>query len=86
MKEEIDYECLISIILEISDRIQLINRTLIPKEKEPVIQHLAAASIHIALFMQDTYTDKEGKENINASYMEEFLKKCGCDYLKKNEN
>jgi len=87
MKEEIDYECLASVVLEISDRIKLINQTLIPKDKEPVIQHLSAASIHIALFMQDIYTDKEGKENINHVYMEEFLKKCGCNYLdKKNEN
>lgn len=87
MKEEIDYECLASLVLEIGDRVKLISSTLIPKDKELVIQHLAAASIHLALFMQDVYTDKEGKENINHSYMQEFLKKCGCNHLvNKNES
>lgn len=84
MKEEIDYDCLASIVLEIGDRIKLISSTLIPKDKEPLIKHLAATSIHLALFMQDVYIDREGKEKINENSLKKFLEKCGCNYREKN--
>ena len=79
MTEEIDYDCLSSLILEINDRIKLITTTLIPLDKEYIIKNLASASIHIALFMQDICEYKLGiKDNKDYKIINKFLQECGC--------
>ncbi len=79
MKDKIDYKILTALTLEINDRIKLINTTF-PKDKEILLKHLAAASIHLALFMKGIYTDKEGLHPESEDYLEDFLNNCGCNY------
>lgn len=79
MKDKLDYEAIAAIALEINKRIKLI-KDLFPEDKEPLLNNLAAAAIHIATFMMDIFEDKEGLESssVKSKSFKEFLKKCGC--------
>ena len=48
-------------MLEITDRIKLINR-IFPKENEKLLKHLAAGSIHLAFFERDVYDYLENEK------------------------
>lgn len=82
MEEKIDMEAIVACCSEIRDRVKLIG-TIFPKDKEFLLNHLAAAQIHIALFMKDLYgylTDQS--ENFPEELR--FLENCGCkDFLDK---
>lgn len=83
MKEEIDYEAMSVLMLEVSDRIKLIEK-IFPRNKEKLCKHLAAASIHFALFARDMVRDKEGFNNSSLEKIEKkFLEECGCKGLIK---
>lgn len=82
--EKIDHELIACVVLEMTDRIKLIMK-LFPKseEKQNLLRNLAAASIHLAFFMRDIFTDSEGKEIKELEEHEKvFLNECGC---KKND-
>lgn len=72
-----------SIMLEITDRIKLINR-IFPKENEKLLKHLAAGSIHLAFFVRDVYDYLENEKTSSDENSENrFLEECGCDFNKK---
>ena len=79
MEYQMDYKAIGALSLEINQRIKLI-KDIFPKDKEPLLNNLAAAAIHITTFMMELYEDKEGlKPNKKRTEsFERFLEKCGC--------
>jgi hypothetical protein len=69
-------------VLDISKGFQIIKDNF-PKENERILKHLAAASIHMALFMKDFYEISEGEKLMNRDVEEDFLSKCGCKDIPK---
>ena len=82
MKNKLDYNAFSSLMLEITPRFKLFE-TIFPKDKLHLLEHLAAASIHLTLFAKAVFLDKEGEKNINPAHINHFLKVCGCKDLKK---
>ncbi len=83
MKEEIDYEAMSALMLEISDRIRLLEK-IFPRDKEFICKHLAGASIHFALFARDMVRDQKGFTSASLDKMErKFLEECGCKEIPK---
>jgi hypothetical protein len=77
--EAIDHEVIAALIREITHRIELMTK-FIPKEKEPLVKQLAAASIHLAFFAKDLYADLRGEKiDIDKELEEKFLNECGCN-------
>ena len=86
-ESKIDKELVAAVTLEITDRYKLLL-TLIPKElnREVFLKHLAAASIHTAMFLRDFYDYIEGKKITAPDKNEmEFIDNCGCDMKEKDE-
>jgi len=56
-------------------------------DKEKLLKHLAAASIHITFFMNDLYEDIEGYEPfaIDKELEKIFIEECGCNLNKKGK-
>lgn len=74
----IDYEIVAAFSMEIGDRNKKIMEY-IPDEKDHLLKHLAASSLHLALFMRDILNDQTGKyKNINPELEKIFLDNCGC--------
>ncbi len=52
---------------------------LFPKENEHILKHLAASSIHMAMFMRDLHDISIGdKSPRNEQIENKFLNDCGC--------
>lgn len=80
MTNKIDAEIIASLMLEISDRINLTLK-MIPNNEDnnQILKHLAAASIHVALFMKDVHDFTVNKKTeIKEDYIKKFLESCGC--------
>lgn len=64
-------------------KIGTLHRTIMeafPKENESLLKHLAASSIHLAMFTQDLASIVHGhKIEINKELTDKFLKECGCN-------
>jgi hypothetical protein len=83
MKEEINHEEISILLLEISPRIQLIT-DIFPTDKESLLNHLAAAAIHLSFFARDVFKDQPSYRKSALEGMEQiFLEKCGCKDLIK---
>lgn len=68
------------IILEITDRLKIIN-DIFPEGNEHILKHLAASSIHIALFLRDlSEISFDKKENYDKHKEDKFLEYCGCNF------
>lgn len=71
-------------LIEIGEKHKMIAN-LFPKENEHILKHLAAAAIHISLFARDFHDITMGvKTSLDNESIEQFLKKCGCDFHKKD--
>ncbi len=82
MTDKIDYDLIGKHLLKITPLLTLIKDN-IPKDKEPLLKHLAAASIHLAFFAENIFNYKEDKESeINKELIDKFLKECGCGFNK----
>lgn len=75
-------DLIVSLTNEITDRYNSIIK-IFPQENEELLRHLAAASIHTALFFRDIaiYLHKFSKDgsNINEDELKIFYNACGCD-------
>ena len=81
MTNEIDFEAIAVVALEISDRVKLISK-LVPKEKEILIKDVAAMVIHLGFFMHALVNEQGFHEDtFDPALKKKFLDKCGC----KNE-
>ena len=86
MQEKIDYEAISVLLLEITDRIKLIEK-IFPITEEPLLKHFAAAAIHLALFSKEIYEhSSKGSISVESELMQRFLDECGCKGLIKNDN
>ncbi len=83
-ESKLDIELISAITLEITDRYKLLLK-LIPKElgEERFLRHLAASSIHMAMFTRDLRFYVEGKEMYIDKSEDKFLAECGCDMKEK---
>jgi hypothetical protein len=76
--KEFDEVLIASIVLEINEKFKRIT-PMIPKEKEHLLKNLAAAAIHVALFMRDLAFDEKTP---TSKHEEVFLNECGCEEFK----
>ncbi len=75
---KLDYDAIASLSLDINKLIGLIVES-VPNDNNELLRHLASASIHIALFMQDVCSYKETKEIHKLTKLQQsFLDNCGC--------
>jgi hypothetical protein len=82
MKELIDTDFIVANVLEMNEKIKIINKA-IPEGNEHFLKHLAASAIHLALFMKDFYeVVRDEKVGIDKEHYNNFLQECGCDFNK----
>lgn len=83
MTEKIDNEAIGALLLEINDRIGLIQK-IFPRDKEILLKNFAAAAIHLALFAKELYEheNKNCIEPVKGKLMKRFLDECGCKDIK----
>lgn len=78
----IDVELIAKLSSEISDRYKKIVN-LFPDGNSEILKHLAASSIHMALFMQAFYDIHKGiKTKMDDKTINKFLEECGCNFKK----
>ena len=83
MSEVLHVDLICSLVKEINDRFKLIVK-MFPKDgsKEHLLHDLAAASIHVTLFMGDLVLvndeSVEKKHGIRKELRDKFLEECGC--------
>ncbi len=82
-KIQFDQDLLAAVSLEIADRFTLLTKLFpkdIPLDDQVIIKHLAACSIHLALFMKDIHQHLTDQKIDISSHMKKFLEQCGCDF------
>ncbi len=79
MTTKIDYDAISVLLLEINDRIKLIQK-IFPKDKEQLLKHFAAAAIHMTLFASDLFENRDNGESklCKSNLLKTFLDQCGC--------
>lgn len=76
---EIDSKKIAKLALEITARYKHI-KDIFPKGNDLILKHLAASSIHMALFMKEFYEILEGdKLDFDDRKLNKFLEECGCN-------
>jgi len=83
MTEEIDFELVDAISLEIDDRFRLLMK-LISKDNDSQLKHLTCCAIHLMYFMKDVYekSNNESPTEKDKKLLDKFLKHCGCEHEK----
>jgi hypothetical protein len=82
-KIQFDPGLVIAGALEVTERFNLILKLFpknMSKEDQKIINHLAAASIHIACFMKDIRNHLNEEQLPDPRNMKQFLENCGCDF------
>lgn len=75
---DIDVNKLCDLSIEIGNLFKEI-KNLFPDDNGNMLRHLAASSIHMALFMQDFYEIHRGeKVGTDDKAIKQFLDNCGC--------
>lgn len=77
MSEKIDFVKVTRMCTEILDQVKSVA-LMFPKDKEFLLKHMAAVSIHLAFFSRDLVNHVEEGLLPLADGEEEFLNKCGC--------
>jgi len=77
MTDKIDYEAIAALCMEINDRVKLICN-IFPVSKEHLLKHVAANSIHMALFSKDLLQHQRDNNEPESDHVKHFLKYCGC--------
>ena len=80
MTEKIDYEAIAALCMGINDRVELVC-DIFPDKLEHILKHIAASSIHMALFSKDLLKHQRDNNEPESEHVKYFLKHCGC----KNE-
>lgn len=82
MSKQSDFELIGALCVELGDRYISISNLL--KGNNTILKHLAAASIHTALFMADLANDltDDVKDKIDNEMVDKFLESCGCKDFK----
>lgn len=82
---KINLDLMVEEILKIQKSYELVA-FLMKEEKQDILKHIAAASIHIIFFMNDVYEYIEKDEIVlDDKYKELFLENCGCNKFKENK-
>lgn len=77
--EKTQEEEIATLTLEISNRLGIISKTF-DDRNDPILKNLAAAAIHLTMFMRDFYNSiTDEKLDINETLDNEFLEECGCN-------
>lgn len=80
-EKDINADAIGRLAVEIGDRFKLINCCL--RGHNELLRHVAAASIHMAMFMRDVYNKIDGNIT-NVELDKRFLSDCGCNFNNKN--
>ena len=83
-KKEFDAELIARMAVEINDRFMVIKNLMGKSEiSNKLLNHAAAAAIHVMWFMKDIYEYDSGDSmDIDNELINKFLEKCGCDFKK----
>ena len=79
MISETDLELICTLVLDIKNRHESILK-IFPKEEEHLLKHLAASSVHVALFTRDLAEHVTKRNIISPEIVKLFTDKCGCNF------
>lgn len=65
---------------EISQKMEKLSEFFPEAHRDKQLRHVAAAAIHMALFMKELVQDKEVDDRVDA-IMKQFTDKCGCNHI-----